>query len=405
MNTIGGCDLHELAARFGTPLYLYDAAHIERNCHALRDAFSRHYPATDIFYAVKANGNPHLLRLIAACGLGADCASPLEVTLAERAGLPRARVMYTGNYESREDLAAAARCGAVNLDDITALEKLPAGFDGILSFRVNPGEGGGSHPGIVTGGPDAKFGIPLEQAPAAYRLATERGFTRFGLHLMAGSNNRDPLFFARMTAILCHTAADIFRPLGTLPEYIDIGGGFGIPYADDETPLDLDATARAIATVLASCSAQHGTVPPRLRIEPGRIIVGDAGYLLASVTAVKEGIHRFVGLDAGMNTLLRPALYGARHRTTVVGKDTVAGTATLCGRICENTDIFATDIPFPAVAEGDLVLFHDAGAYCAAMAFAYNGRLLPAEVLCANGTAQIVARAESESGFLRRFEV
>jgi len=208
-----------------------------------------------------------------------------------------------------------------------------------------------------------------------------------------------------MTAIICHNAAGIFRPLGILPEYLDIGGGFGIPYTDDETPLDLDATAKAVAGTLALCAAQHGVTPPRLRIEPGRYIVGDAGYLLTRVTGIKEGIHRFVGLDAGMNTLLRPALYGARHRVTVVGKDTPAGVATLCGRICENTDIFATDIPFPAVTEGDIVLFHDAGAYCAAMAFPYNGRLRPAEVLCENGVARLIARAEDKTDFLGRYAV
>lgn len=405
MNAINGCTLRDIADRFGTPLYLYDAARIERNCLALRDAFNAHYPATDIFYAVKANGNPHLLRLIAACGLGADCAAPIEVTLAERAGIPREKIMYTGNYESRDDLIAAARCGAVNLDDITALDKLPAGFDGILSFRINPGEGGGSHPGIVTGGPDAKFGIPLDSAPSAYRLAADRGFTRFGIHLMAGSNNRDPLFFARMTAILCHNAADIFGPLDIAPAYLDIGGGFGIPYAEDETPLDIDSTAQAVAGTLALCASQHGVTPPRLRIEPGRYIVGDAGYLLTRIMAVKERPRRFVGLDAGMNTLLRPALYGAHHRVTVVGKETPAGTATLCGRICENTDIFAADIPFPAVAEGDLVLFHDAGAYCASMAFPYNGRLRPAEVLCENGTTRLIARGEDEKDFLERYAV
>lgn len=405
MNAIGGCDLHELAARFGTPLYLYDAVRIEENCHILRHAFNAHYPATDIFYAVKANGNPHLLRLIAACGLGADCASPLEVTIAERAGIPREKLMYTGNYESRDDLIAAARCGAVNLDDITALEKLPGDFDGILSLRVNPGEGSGSHPGIVTGGPDAKFGISLESAPAAYRLAAERGFTRFGIHLMAGSNNRDPLFFARMTVILCHIAADIFRPLGRHPEYLDIGGGFGIPYADGEAPLDLDALARAVAGVLGGCCAEHGLTPPPLRIEPGRFIVGDAGYLLTRVTTVKKGVRRFVGLDAGMNTLIRPALYGAYHRAILVGKESTAGTATLCGRICENTDIFAADIPFPDAVEGDLVLFRDAGAYCAAMALSYNGRLRPAEVLCQDGSARLIARAESAEEFLGRYSV
>jgi len=398
MNVIGGCSLYDLVERFGTPLYVYDASRIERNCRALRDTFRRFYPATDFFYAIKANPNPHLVRLIAAQEFGADCAAPLEVTIAEKAGIPREKIMYTGNYESRDDLAVLPRCGAVNLDDVSALAKVPSAFDGILSFRINPGEGSGSHPGIVTGGPDAKFGIPLENAAVAYRRAVERNYTRLGIHLMAGSNNRDAAFFGRMAAILRRTAEEIFHPIGIVPAYLDIGGGFGIPYRDDDAPLDLEQTARLIAEAL-------GNTGYRLRIEPGRFIVGNAGYLLTRVTAVKEGVRRFVGLDAGMNTLLRPALYGAHHRITVMGKETPAGTATLCGRICENTDIFATDIPFPTVSEGDIVLFHDAGAYCSSMAFSYNGRLRPAEVLCKNGEAFLIGHAEGEEEFLRRYAI
>ncbi len=403
MTHIGGCAVTDLVQAFGTPLYVYDAARVRENAALLAQAFTAVWPVTEIYYAVKANPNLHIVALAGEAGLGADCAAPLEVLIAERAGIPHGRRMYTGNYESREDLLTAARCDAVNLDDIGALDRLPAGYEGVLSFRINPGTGRGTHPGIVTGGPDAKFGIDLATAPAAYRRAYERGFRRMGIHLMAGSNNRDASFFAEVTRILCATTEEAILPLGASPAYLDIGGGFGIPYRDDEEPLDIACTAQSIAAVLRAWCDRVGLETVPLRIEPGRFIVGDAGYLVSRVTAVKEGSRRFVGLDAGMNTLLRPALYGAFHRVAVLGKNTPAGTATLAGRLCENTDIFAADIPFPAVAEGDIVVFRDCGAYGAAMAFPYNGRLRPAEVLCEAGTARGIARAETDEEYLARF--
>ncbi len=403
LTTIGGCSISDLVQAFGTPLYVYEAERIRHNARRLAGAFRKGWPATEVFYAVKANPNPHVVALITAEGLGADCAAPLEAIIAERAGLSRDRRMYTGNYESRDDLVAAARCGAINLDDIGSLDRLPVGYEGVLSFRINPGVGQGSHPGIVTGGPDAKFGIPLEVAKEAYRRAYERGFRRFGIHLMAGSNNRDASFFAEMTRFLCGAIEKAILPLGVAPEYLDIGGGFGIPYRDEEEPLDIELAAHLVAKELFDFCVRHRIERLSLRIEPGRYLVGDAGYLVTRVTAVKNGERRFVGLDAGMNTLLRPALYGAFHRVSVVGKASPAGLASLCGRLCENTDIFVNNLPFPAVAEGDIVIFHDCGAYCATKAFAYNGRLRPAEVLCENGAARIIARAESIEEHLSRF--
>ncbi len=401
--TIGGCAVSDLVQAFGTPFYCYDAGKVRENARRIRESFQKAWPDTAVFYAIKANPHPRLVSLITADGIGADCAAPLEVLIAERAANPRERRMYTGNYESRDDFVAAARCGAINLDDIGALERLPVGYDGILSFRINPGTGRGSHPGIVTGGPDAKFGIPLEAAPDAYRRAYERGFRRFGIHLMAGSNNREAAFFAAMTRFLCDAAATAILPLEVKPLYLDIGGGFGIPYRDEEAPLDLAKTAFLVAQEMRAFGARSGLEKLTLRIEPGRAIVGDAGYLVTRVTAVKEGTRRFVGLDAGMNTLLRPALYGAFHRAEVVGKEHPIGPAALCGRLCENTDIFVNDIPFPAVAEGDIVVFRDCGAYCATKAFAYNGRLRPAEVLCENGTAHLITRPETVEDYLARF--
>ncbi len=403
LTTIGGCAVTDLVQVFGTPFYCYDADRIGGSARRIATSFQREWPHTEAFYAVKANPHPRLVALVAAEGLGADCAAPLEVLIAERAGIPRERRMYTGNYESRDDLQAATRCGAINLDDIGSLDRLPAGYDGVISFRINPGKGKGSYPGIVTGGPDAKFGIPLAVAKEAYRRASERGFRRFGIHLMAGSNNRDASFFAEMARFLCGAVEEAILPLGVAPEYLDIGGGFGIPYRDEEEPLDLERTAFLVAEEIRNCSSRHGIEKLVLRIEPGRFVVGDAGYLVTRVTAVKKGERRFVGLDTGMNTLLRPALYGAFHRVSVVGKESPVGLASLCGRLCENTDIFVNDIPFPAVAEGDIVVFHDCGAYCATKAFAYNGRLRPAEVLCDKGMAHLISRAESVEEYLARF--
>ncbi len=190
-------------------------------------------------------------------------------------------------------------------------------------------------------------------------------------------------------------AGKIFVPLNIVPEYVDIGGGLGVPYYDDEREIDIELTAKLIAEAMMEKSEKYGFGEPELILEPGRYIIADAGYLIAKVRGVKKSYKTFVGLDAGMNTLIRPALYGAYHKVEVYNKENKTHLVTLCGQICENSDIFAKNLPFPEAEEGDLVIFNNAGAYGYAMASHYNNRPKPAEVLILNGQLKLIRKRET----------
>ncbi|MFO7735964.1 MAG: diaminopimelate decarboxylase [bacterium] len=392
------CKIEEIAKTYGTPVYIYDADRMRENYSRIADAFKSLYPNTGVFYAVKANSNPGIISIFNELGAGMDCSSPLELALAQKAGVFSEKLMYTGNYESVSDLSAAVKAGAaINLDDRTSLERLKkAGVPDRISFRINPGIGRGGFEGIITGGTDAKFGIPYEEAGEAYKSAQKMGISRFGIHMMTGSNNLEPLYFAQIVEKLMIIAADIFSDLGSLPEYIDIGGGFGVPYEDNEPPLDIKQTAqRVVDTFLEKCQ-RYGFGEPELRLEPGRYLAADAGVLATTVTGKKKSYRDFIGVDAGMNTLLRPALYDAHHRiVTCSPRKGDVRKVSVCGRICENSDIFMRNAFLPPVEEGDLLYFRDAGAYGFAMASSYNGRLRPAEVLVDGDSVKLIRKPET----------
>ena len=395
MQTISSIDIHDLINEFGSPLYIYDQAQIEKNYTYLRDTFQSFYPNTHIHYAVKANTNIHILNCLKTLGAGADCSSPIELLLSKKAGFTD--ILYTGNYESPHDLRTALEVADhINLDDITSLDRLlSVGTPEIISFRINPGIGRGGFEGIVTAGSDAKFGVPYEKAYDAYKKAKDAGIKRFGIHMMTGSNNLEPYYFSEVVDKLMNIAGHVFTDLNIVPEYIDIGGGLGIPYYNEEAELNLSLTAELVSEVFREKCKKYGFGEPKLILEPGRFLVGNAGYLATTVTAVKESYKSFVGVDAGMNVLLRPALYGAHHRIEAYSTSSEQKKYNVCGQICENSDIFARNISLPPQSEGDILTFRDAGAYGYVMASNYNNRLRPAEVLIADGKAQLIRKRET----------
>ena len=407
MNNIGQKDILELAKEFGTPLYVYDKQRLINNFERLNKAFNNHYPKTKIHFSVKANSNIHILRIFKELGAGADCSSPIEYKVARLAGFEDKNILYTGNYELPEDFndVAYSDDSKINLDDITSFNRLKkVNLPKRISFRINPGVGRGGFEGITTAGTEAKFGIPYEKAFDAYKLAQDNGIERFGIHMMTGSNNLEPYFFAEIVDKLMMIAGDIFNKLGKTPEYVDIGGGFGIPYTDDEEELNIERTGEMVTNVFKEKCAKYGFGEPELVLEPGRYLAANAGYLLSKVTAIKHSYKTFVGLDAGMNTLIRPALYGAFHRTEVYNKPDKTQTVNLCGQICENSDIFAKNIQFPLAEEGDIVTFKDAGAYGYVMSSNYNNRLRPAEILIDNDTTKVIKRRETFEDYLKLYE-
>ncbi|MEM9462017.1 MAG: diaminopimelate decarboxylase [Myxococcota bacterium] len=390
--------------QYPTPLFLYDERRLRDNCRRIRRAFEPLFPGFDPLYAVKANANPHLLRIIHSEGFGLDCCSPSEIWLAGQLG---ARGVFTGCANPLPELEAAARAGLwLNLDDE---ERIDAVVDRLhpsrISLRINPGhELDVDHEGYAMCGADSKFGIPWERAVPAYRALRDRGVERFGIHMMTRTNVLEEDYFAAITRRLFEVMGQVKRALGIDFEWINIGGGFGVPYRPHERPLDLSRTASLLREVFDKQCAQHGLREPRLMVEPGRYLTADTGYLVGRVHVVKQSYRRFVGIDAGMNDLPRVGLYRAYHHLSVLDKDPTGPLerVSVMGRLCENTDQFARDMDLPAIREGDVVIIHHAGGHGYVQGYNYNGRPRCAEYLWTqDDTLRPIRRAETVEDLFR----
>ena len=375
-----------LAARFGTPTYAYSAKILRARCRGLVRAF----PGTQIRYAMKANANPTLLRMIRAEGLGVDTVSRWEVRLARELGFSRKEILYSGNNPDDEELDAVHRAGVtLNLDALSSLRRYGGKFpNSPVSLRLNLDVGAGHHPHVVTAGPDSKFGLAPGELDEARALARRFGLRIVGLHQHIGSGVFELDLFLRAMEPLMALLKD-FPAL----EFVDVGGGFGVPYRDDESPIDLEEWGRHIRARVGRAVADLGR-PLRLAIEPGRYVVCEAGALVTRVTTVKRTRDRtFVGVDSGMHHLIRPALYQSYHPVTAWPRREGHGERCfVVGPICESGDVLAEERTMVAPEEGDLVVVGNAGAYGFAMASHYNLRARPAEVLV-DGDAMRLIRA------------
>ncbi|MEM0116878.1 MAG: diaminopimelate decarboxylase [Conexivisphaerales archaeon] len=393
----------QLAEEFGSPLFVTSEKRVRANVRRLKEAFAA-IKKFRIYYAVKSNSNLSILRIIRSEGAWADCSCPAEIYEASLCGFEKEKMLYTGNYNSRDELEYALASGVtINFDDASLLEKLnPAKVPETVCFRINPGIGKGGKEGLVFAGPDAKFGSTEEVAAKGYNRAKELGAKKFGIHMMTGSNVLDPAYFSQITEVLLDISGRIAKSVGIEFEFVSIGGGFGVPYRQDERPLPIDKVASDVISVFKERVQSYGLGDPALCIEPGRYIVADSTVLLAKVCHIKHAAKTFVGVDAGMNTLLRPALYGAYHPVVLANRmdaeDTVV--VNVCGQICENTDILAKDRPFPKVSEGDIIAIFNAGAYGFSMSSQYNNRPRAAEVLVSESRADLIRRRESISDLL-----
>lgn len=404
--SIGNVPVTTLAAEFGTPVYVYDEQKIRANYRRAYSAFARHYPDFKMFYAVKCCNNPAIVNIMRQEGAGVDAASVNEILLAKSVGLGGEDVMFSGNFLSDSDIRQGLESGVIfNLDDPSIFPRLlKFGKPEILSFRVNPGYGKSNVGDFVTNaGPDAKFGIHPDDVLKAYRMAKEAGIRRFGAHMMTGSCITDAEYFPFVTGLLMDIIGRTGRELGIDFEFIDLGGGLGIPYRPDEAPLDLERAAELTAQMFRSKVAKYGLKAPQLKMEPARYFVGDAGYLIGTVHSIKHSYRTILGTDIGMNTLARPAMYGSYHHIYVDGKESHPRKALgLCGQLCENTDFWVRERELPEdTAEGDLVVVENAGAYGFGMSYQYNGRLRPAEVLVNGGNAMLIRERETFDDMIR----
>ena len=385
-----------IAEEYGTPTYVYEEQRIRANFRRALTAFRKYYADFRFFYAIKACNNLAIANILRQEGAGIDAASVAEIQLAREIGLDGEDVMFSGNFLSDEDIRQGLDSGVIfNLDDASLLPRvLEHGRPEVLSFRVNPGYGRSNVGEFVTNaGPKAKFGVHPEHVMDAYRMAKEAGIQRFGTHMMPGSCITDADYFGFITELLMDIIGKVGSELDIHFEFIDLGGGLGIPYRPDEDALDIDAAAAQVAGTFKQKIDAYGLQPPRLMMEPARYFVGDAGYVVGRVHAIKDSYTRIVGTDIGMNTLARPAMYGAYHHIYIDGReDEPRQPVGLCGQICENTDFWVRDRPLPAgVSVGDTVVVENAGAYGYVMSYQYNGRLRPAEVLV-NGSEHCLIR-------------
>jgi diaminopimelate decarboxylase len=390
-----------LADRYGTPLYLYSKRRLDYNIKTLDHALNENFDSYHICYTIKANSNPHLIKSLktAVPSLGADCASPGEIYVAGKGGIKGNECIYTGNYESPDDLKYALEKGAhINLDDITSFYRMTKiGLPKDIAFRLNPGFGIGAFSQIVTGGENSKFGIPHYDIVKAYRLAKESGISKFGIQCMTGSGVLDPDYYPKLIKDILKTVGLLKDELDIHMDYLSLGGGYGIPYKDEETPLDFNHVFKNVANNFHAWFDERNEQKPALWIEPGKSVVGDTGILLTRVTGIKESYKNYIGVDAGMETLMRPALYGAYHRIYKVGDPGAPTTqkVDITGRICENTDRIAVDREFPAVKEGELIAVMDTGAYSYTMSHQFCTRPRSAEILLDGDNSTLIRRRET----------
>lgn len=391
--------LEHIIEQYPTPFHIYDEKAIRRNARDLKGAFSW-APGFKEYFAVKAAPNPYLMKILKDEGFGADASSLAELVLAEKSGITGENIMFSSNDTPSEEFHEARRLGAIiNLDDIDHIDYLAsgAGMPELISFRYNPGTLRGGN--AIIGKPEeAKYGFTREQLFRGYTRAKQKGAARFGLHTMIASNELDPQYFIDTAKMLLDLAVDIKRDCGITLEFINIGGGIGIPYRLSQQAVDYKTVSAGIKqhyTELISGTALDGL---KIFMECGRIITGPYGYLVTKILHIKDTYKKYAGLDSCMANLMRPALYGAYHHITVMGKESASEKVTydVTGSLCENNDKFAIDRELPPLERGDILVIHDTGAHGHAMGFNYNGKLRSAELLLKeNGDVQCIRRAET----------
>ncbi len=392
----------KLAEHYGTPFHIYDEAGILETGEQLNKAFSGIEGFRE-YYAVKALPNPRILELMKDLDFGFDCSSIAELIMSRQVGGSGEDIMFTSNNTTEEEfLAAAAEGGSIlNLDDISLISKVPE-FPELVCFRYNPGPLRTGN--IIIGNPvEAKYGISHEQVITAYKMAMERGAKRFGLHTMVASNERDYTYIVETARMLLQIAAMVEDELGIRFEFLNIGGGLGIPYKPEDNALDLETMAKEVTHLFDEFKSTHGYAP-RMYMESGRWITGPHGALVTQAINHKNIYRNYIGVDACMSSLMRPALYDAYHHVDVIGKvnQEKSETYDIAGSLCENNDKFAVQREMPPIEEGDLLAIHDTGAHGHAMGFQYNARLRPKELLLrTDGRVELIRRAETNDDYFQ----
>lgn len=405
-NFYGSSKPSELIREYGSPLYVYNESILRQRCREMAGLVS--YSNYRSNYSIKANSNLELLKIIREEGLNADAMSPGEIHVLLAAGFRPDEILFVANNVSAEEMQYAIDKGVlVSCDSLSQLRqygRLDPG--GKVAIRINPGVGAGHHAKVVTGGKNTKFGINPEEIDDVKAVLKEYRLRLVGINQHIGSLFMEPSSYLQAARALLDIASG-FEDL----EFIDMGGGFGIPYRKQEGQqrLDLGEMGRGISQLMEEWTSNYGK-RIRLKIEPGRYVVAECGVLLGTVHAVKQNAGRtYIGTDIGFNVLIRPVMYDSHHDIEIYRNDDIlwtdnVRTATVVGNICESGDILARDRELPEAAEGDLIGVMDAGAYCYSMSSNYNNRLRPAEVLIGlDGSPRLIRRRDTFEDLMRGF--
>ena len=394
---LSATQLIDLAERFGTPLYVYDAEKIKEQYKKLNNGFAD--CNARFFYACKALTNINILSYISSLGCGIDCSSINEVKLALHAGVASEKILYTSNGIAFEEIAEAVECGVhINIDSLSNLEKFGKRFGGSypVGVRLRPNILAGGNLKISTGHEKSKFGIPIDQLDTLKEIVDRFNIKIQALHIHTGSDIKDADVFAQGIKVLSELV-----PHFPFLNVIDLGGGFKVPYEPEDEETDIALIARKIKTYVDSHLSGNGK-KYELWFEPGKYLVSEGGYLLTQVNVLKDnGAQIFAGVNSGLNHLIRPMMYDAYHHVANISNAHAEEKAyTVTGNICE-TDTFATNRLLPEVREGDYLVFYNAGAYGFEMSSNYNSRLKPAEVLVKDGEALLIRKRDEFGDLLK----
>ncbi len=401
--------LREITKDYPTPFHLYDEKGIRENARKLMKAFAWNKGYKE-FFAVKATPNPAILQILREEGCGVDCSSLTELMMSDACGFTGGEIMFSSNVTPAEDFRLARKLGAtINLDDFTHigfLEKT-AGLPQTICCRYNPGGDFALNNEIMDTPGDAKYGFTYPQLAEGFRILKEKGVRQFGLHAFLASNTVANEYYPKLARILFETAVRLQKETGVHFQFINLSGGVGIPYRPDQEPNDIMAIGEGVRQAYEEILTPNGMGDVAIYTELGRFMLAPYGHLVATVTHEKHIYKEYVGLDACAANLMRPAMYGAYHHITVMGKENLPcdHKYDVTGGLCENNDKFAVDRMLPKIDIGDLVVIHDTGAHGFAMGYNYNGKLRSAELLLQeDGTARLIRRAETPADYFATFD-
>lgn len=400
----------EIAARYPTPFHIYDERGIRENAARVREAFAWNKGFRE-YFAVKATPNPFLLNILKEYGCGVDCSSETELMMSDACGFSGEEIMFSSNDTPPGEFAFAAKLGGIiNLDDITHIESVEAELGALpetMSCRYNPGGMFELSNGIMDNPGDSKYGMIPAQITEAFRIMKAKGVKRFGLHAFLASNTTTNEYYPKLAGVLFREAVRLKEETGAEIAFINLSGGVGVPYRPEQSANDISEIGREVKRVYEEILVPAGLGEVAIYTEMGRFMLAPYGALVTKAIHEKHIYKDYIGVDACAVNLMRPAMYGAYHHITVLGKETAPHDHVydVTGSLCENNDKFAIGRELPEIEMGDYLYIHDTGAHGFSMGYNYNGKLRSAELLLReDGSVQLIRRAETPKDYFATFD-